>query len=84
MKIRTSDLNGGNGGYYIAEIEEPDNPGNDIWGQEWYPDIDKWCAETFGAQDFWGIEPVTGWKRMRNKYFFDHQDKLSWFVIRWS
>jgi len=69
-------------GYYVAELEELDTP-DDIWGIHWYTDIDKWCESTFGQQDIWGEEPVTGWKRIRNKYVFVKEDQLSWFLIRW-
>lgn len=83
MKIEISDLNGGNGGYYIAELEEPEGEVN-IWGHGWYPEIDEWCTLTLGEEDYWGADPVNGWKRMRNKYYFTDKEKLSWFVIRWS
>lgn len=81
IEIHKSDSTGL--GYYAAELEEVDNS-YDIWGIDWYPDIDQWCKDTFGQQDFWGEEPVTGWKRMRNKYFFVKEDQLAWFLIRWS
>jgi hypothetical protein len=70
-------------GYYIAELKEP-HPIHDVWGQNWYPEIDTWCGETFGDQDYWGEDPVTGWKRMRNKYYFTDDRKLTLFVLRWS
>jgi hypothetical protein len=70
------------GGYYVAELEEP-HPALP-WGQDWYPEIDQWCNETFGSEDLWGENPVNGWKRMRDKYFFIDEAKLSWFVLRWS
>jgi len=81
MKIETSHLEP----YYIAELEEPtQSRPEDLWGFEWYPEIDEWCENTFGPQDFWGEEPVNGWKRMRNKYVFTYKDQLTCFVIRWS
>jgi hypothetical protein len=79
MTIRTAFVNE----YYIAELDEP-LPLRDPWGQYWYPDIDTWCGETFGAGDLWGENPVNGWKRMRNKYFFTDEAKLALFVLRWS
>jgi hypothetical protein len=81
MKIQTEF----NAGYYIAELEEPEpEPLSDPFGQFWYLEIDTWCVETFGASDFWGEYPVTGWKRMRNKYCFTDEAKLNWFMTRWS
>jgi hypothetical protein len=65
-----------NAGYHIAELELPD-----AWPL--LPRIDEWCEQTFGAQDIWGEDPVTGWKRMRNKYFFTDEAKLNWFILRW-
>ena len=76
------------GDYYVAELDEPDwnpvrNHGFDPWGGNWYPDIDIWCIQTFGKSDLWGEKPVTGWKRMRNKYFFTEEKLLDMFVMRW-
>ena len=72
------------GDYYIAELDEPNwHPGFDPWGGDWYPDIDIWCIQTFGKSDLWGEKPVTGWKRMRNKYFFTEEKLLDMFVMRW-
>jgi len=74
-----------NAGYYTAELDEPPwRPEMNFWGQDWYPNIDTWCEEVFGKGDLWGEEPVTGWKRMRNKYFFTDEKKLNWFVMRWQ
>jgi hypothetical protein len=73
-------------GYYIAEVEEP-SPGiiaKEPYGLNWYHEIDTWCGETFGAGDLWGENPVNGWKRMRNKYFFTDEGKLNLFVLRWA
>lgn len=72
-------------GYYTAELDEPPwRPELNLWGTDWYPDIDAWCEEAFGPGDLWGEEPVTGWKRMRNKFFFVSNDELALFVLRWS
>ena len=73
-----------NAGYYIAELDEPEDEVLDIWGHSWFSECDEWCAKTFGKSDLWGEEPVNGWKRMRNKYFFTEEKNLSWFVLRWS
>lgn len=73
-----------NAGYYIAEFDEPDNIILDVWGHSWFPEGNEWCTKTFGESDVWGAEPVNGWKRMRNKYFFTEQKKLNWFVLRWG
>jgi hypothetical protein len=73
-------------GYYIAELVYP-NPtevADDPYGLDWYPDIDEWCEGTFGESDGWGEEPLNGWKRMRNRYFFTDEAKLNWFVTRWA
>lgn len=74
-----------NAGYYIAELDEPQwHPGLNLWGADWYPEINNWCEQTYGTGDLWGEEPVTGWKRMRNKFFFREEKQLEWFVLRWS
>jgi hypothetical protein len=82
VKIETTKPGSGGFGYYTAELEEPTIQ-EDIWGVKWFPEIDKWCEETFGPQDLWGEEPVNGWKRMRNKYFFVDDSQLTWFLIKW-
>jgi hypothetical protein len=71
-------------GYYIAVLEEPINSSHDLWYHESYKDTDEWCEQTFGAQDSWGENPVTGWKRMRNKYFFTTDASRGLFVLRWA
>lgn len=74
-----------NAGYYIAELEEPKMQDIlDIWGLSWFSQCDEWCTESFGDSDIWGTEPVTGWKRMRNKYYFTEEKQLNWFVIKWA
>lgn len=85
MKIEVHKPHEAGYGYYVAEMEEPrgDELINDAWGFNWFPDIDAWCESTFGQQDYWGEEPQNGWKRMRNKYYFTNEDKLSWFLIKW-
>jgi hypothetical protein len=72
-------------GYHIVELEEPEwvNDTN-LWYHDHYKEVDAWCEQTLGAQDIWGSEPVTGWKRMRNRYYFVDKGKLSWFVLRWT
>ena len=82
MKIETHKPETTGMGYYVAELLELDTE-NDPWGRTWYPEIDAWCTDTFGQQDAWGEEPNTGWKCLRNKYFFVKEDQLSWFLIRW-
>jgi len=49
-----------------------------------FQEIDAWCEKTFGPSDLWGETPVTGWKRMRNQYFFVSDQQLTWFVMQWS
>ena len=73
-------------GYYIAELEypSPKEVAEDPYGMYWYPDVDDWCEETFGVTDIWGNNPVTGWKRLREKYFFTDEAKLNWFKLRWE
>lgn len=74
-----------NAGYFTAELDEPEwHPGLNLWGQDWYPEIETWCEQTYGAGDLWGEEPVTGWKCMRNKFFFTEEKQLEWFVLRWT
>lgn len=71
--------------YYIAEFDEAEvTDPFDTWGHTWCTESDTWCEQTFGASDLWGEEPVNGWKRMRNKYFFTEEKKREWFVLRWS
>lgn len=72
-------------GYYIAELDELEviDP-IDAWGHQWYTEADAWCNESFGYSDLWGEEPVNGWKRMRNKYFFISKEERALFVLRWS
>ena len=82
MKIQTEHVYGG---YYVAELDEPkaqEAPAG--WGHNWYPEIDAWCEKTFGDQDLWGENPVNGWKRMRNRYFFTEEKSRTLFVIKWS
>ena len=72
-------------GYHIIDVEEPEwirdiNP----WYHYDYKEVDAWCEQTFGSQDVWGSKPVTGWKRMRNRYYFVDKGKLRWFVLRWA
>lgn len=84
MKIETQKPDSGGLGYFVAELEEPAWIDiDDIWGLRWFPEIDEWCENTFGPQDLWGEEPVSGWKRMRTKYVFVKEDQLSWFLIKW-
>ena len=75
IEIKNSD------GYYIAVLPEP--VVYDPWGRQWFPEVDKWCTETFGATDSWGKDPVSGWKRIRNQYFFTDESKRTWFIVRW-
>ena len=82
MKLEIVEYNGGN--YHIVDLEEPQHASKDAWYSEEYLDVDLWCEQTFGLQDVWGSEPVTGWKRIRNRYFFVDKNKLNWFVMRWS
>ena len=70
--------------YYIATLDIPELDYGDGYGRLWYPDVDKWCAETFGEADLWGDEPRNGWKRMQNKYYFVDEAKLNWFVLKWT
>jgi hypothetical protein len=73
------------GDYHIVELEEPiKHAGDDTWYHDEYLDVDAWCEQTFGPQDIWGSEPVSGWKRMRNRYYFVDENKLSWFMVRWQ
>ena len=82
MKLEVVEIHGGD--YHIVELEDPIDKGHDLWYFDEYEDIDLWCEQTFGPSDIWGQEIETGWKRMRNRYFFVGEDKLNWFVTRWS
>ena len=73
-----------NAGYYVAEFDEPEDGIIDVWGYSWFQEGDEWSEQIFGASDVWGEEPVIGWKRMRNKYFFTEEKQLSWFALRWA
>jgi len=73
------------GDYHMVDLEVPEwakamNP----WYYHDFKEVDVWCEQTFGPQDIWGSDPVTGWKRMRNRYYFVGEDKLNWFVLRWQ
>lgn len=82
MKLEIVETHGS--GYYIVELEEPKGDGCSPWYHDEYLDVDIWCEQTYGPQDVWGSEIVSGWKRMSNRYFFVGADKLNWFVTRWS
>lgn len=73
-----------NNEYCIASLEEPDDCGNDLWYTGFYQDTDQWCEATFGPSDRWGEIPKNGWKRMRNKYFFTDNNKLTLFCLKWG
>ena len=82
MKLEIVETLGGD--YQIVELEDPIDKGQDLWYFDEYKDVDDWCQQTFGPQDIWGRDIVSGWKRMRNKYYFVGEDKLNWFVLRWA
>ena len=74
-----------NAGYYVAELDEPELDSRmNMWGNYWFPEIDQWCEQVFGPSDVWGEEPVTGWKRMRNKFCFIEEKQREWFKLRWQ
>ena len=68
--------------YSTAEIDE-DHEIHDPWYEDSFHDVDAWCEQTFGDQDLWGEQPVSGWKRMRNVYYFVDPGHLNLFVLRW-
>ena len=71
--------------YHILQVDVTENmPKGDLWGKDWFPEVDAWCYESFGAQDIWGEPVVNGWKRMRNKYFFRDEDMLTMFKLRFG
>jgi hypothetical protein len=83
MKLEIVEYLGGD--YHIVVLEEPEwVKGITPWYHDHYKDTDEWCEQTFGPQDIWGQQIDTGWKRMRNRYYFVSEDKLNWFVLRWS
>ena len=70
--------------YFILEIAVTDEMvAEDPWLLHQFLEIDKWCADSFGEQDVWGSDPVNGWKRLRNKYFFTKEDMCSMFMLKW-
>lgn len=74
-------------GYWIAEIDEPTNiDPKDLYyiKLKQHIDIDEWCEETYGPSDYWGESAISGWKRMRNKYYFVNENDLLMFKLRWS
>ena len=83
MKIQTYRPDGPGMGYYVAELEKPNNFSLDTWGDT-YKEVSIWCTDTFGHEDYWGEWPATGWKRMQHRYYFDKEDKLTLFILRWS
>ena len=82
MKLEIIEHHGGD--YHIVELEEPVVGLADPWYHNEYLNVDAWCEQTFGPSDIWGQEIVSGWKRMRNRYYFVGEDKFNWFVTRWS
>ena len=82
MKLEIVEHYGGD--YHVVELEDPIDNGHDLWYFEGYKDTDVWCEQTFGLQDLWGEPPVTGWKRMRNRYYFVGETKMSLFLMRWA
>ena len=84
MKLEIVEYHGGD--YHIVDLA--DTPGlphiGDPWFDDTFKDVDVWCEQTFGSQDIWGSEIISGWKRMRNRYYFAGEDKLNWFVTRWA
>jgi hypothetical protein len=71
--------------YYIVQVDVTDAMlAEDPWGREWFPEIEAWCHQTLGQQDMWGEPVVTGWKRMRNKFFFADEDMLTMFKLVWG
>ena len=71
--------------YFILEIAITDGMyAADPWGRLWFPEIYTWCNATFGKEDMWGAQPITGWKRMRNTYFFTSEEMMCMFKLRWE
>ena len=71
--------------YFAAVLPAPtESKIDDPYGVHWYPEIDQWCENTFGRSDIWGLAPVTGWKRMLNKYYFTSEGLRELFVLRWT
>ena len=73
------------GDYYILEVYVTDAMiAEDLWGLTWFPEIEDWCTDSFGDQDIWGENPISGWKRMINRYFFTKEDMCSIFILKWG
>ena len=83
MNLRIQESNEDIDAYFIVAILEDHLP-VDPWYENSFPEVDKWCKETFGMQDLWGGTPKSGWKRMRNSYYFTDNSLRSMFVLRWS
>jgi hypothetical protein len=69
--------------YHIVQILKECDP-DDLWYLKSFHDVDEWCSDTFGPQDIWGSDPTSGWKRMRNNYYFLDKQDLMIFVLKWS
>ncbi len=72
--------------YYIAELSDITDEmwATDPRGYHWHTDVAEWCTNTFGPSDIWGENPVTGWKQMRNKFYFTKASMRTFFILRWS
>ena len=84
MKIEVEDFNidDPNQCYYVVGVDAECT--GETYYDEQHPDLSKWCLQTFGAEDFWGSNPVTGWKRLGNKYYFTKAEMRSVFLLRWT
>lgn len=70
--------------YYFAELGEFVAPDRDIFCNIPMKPLEDWCESVFGEQDIWGSEPVSGWKRMRNTFYFTREELRDMFVLRWT
>ena len=77
-KIRSSKIHS----HYVAELR--DYTDAETRYGDTHPKITEWCTQTFGTEDCWGADPISGWKRMTNRYYFTDEQNLELFVLRWS
>lgn len=81
MKIEITDYNvdDPDQGYYVVGVDAEQR--GETYYDEKYPYLTAWCLQTFGPEDFWGSDPVSGWKRMGNQYYFTKEEMRTIFLL---
>jgi hypothetical protein len=60
-------------------------PDSDIWFNEPWYDIERWCIDTFGPTPKDGVwTPGMRWYKNNSKFWFRAQEDLSWFLLKWQ